>query len=41
MTIDQAARPARRGRGSRAMNGGGLLVNWGCYDLDYLKIANK
>jgi predicted dehydrogenase len=21
---------------SRAMNGGGILVNWGCYDLDYL-----
>ncbi|MEO7912877.1 MAG: Gfo/Idh/MocA family oxidoreductase [Roseiflexaceae bacterium] len=21
---------------SKAMNGGGILVNWGCYDLDYL-----
>jgi predicted dehydrogenase len=21
---------------SRALNGGGILVNWGCYDLDYL-----
>ena len=21
---------------SRALNGGGVLVNWGCYDLDYL-----
>lgn len=21
---------------SRAMNGGGILVNWGCYDLDYV-----
>ena len=21
---------------SRAMNGGGILVNWGCYDLNYL-----
>jgi len=21
---------------SRAMNGGGILVNWGCYDLDFL-----
>ncbi len=21
---------------SRSMNGGGILVNWGCYDLDYL-----
>jgi predicted dehydrogenase len=21
---------------SRAMNGGGILMNWGCYDLDYL-----
>jgi len=23
-------------RVSKAMNGGGILVNWGCYDLDYL-----
>ena len=23
-------------RVSRALNGGGILVNWGCYDLDYL-----
>jgi hypothetical protein len=34
MSIDQADRSARRGRGSRTMNGGGILVNWGCYDLD-------
>lgn len=23
-------------RVSKALNGGGILVNWGCYDLDYL-----
>lgn len=23
-------------RQSKALNGGGILVNWGCYDLDYL-----
>ena len=30
----QDARPAWRL--IRALNGGGFLVNWGCYDLDYL-----
>lgn len=23
-------------RASKSLNGGGILVNWGCYDLDYL-----
>ena len=30
----EAAPPAWRL--NRALNGGGILVNWGCYDLDYL-----
>ncbi len=28
--------PAPAWRLSRALNGGGILANWGCYDLDYL-----
>ena len=28
--------PAPAWRLSRELNGGGILVNWGCYDLDYL-----
>jgi predicted dehydrogenase len=30
------AQPPPPWRVSRAQNGGGILVNWGCYDLDYL-----
>ncbi|HSH80168.1 MAG TPA: Gfo/Idh/MocA family oxidoreductase [Herpetosiphonaceae bacterium] len=33
-TPPQAPPPAWRL--SRSLNGGGILVNWGCYDLDYL-----
>ena len=29
-------RPAPPWRLNKAMNGGGILMNWGCYDLDYL-----
>lgn len=39
------ARPATQDpppawRLSRSLNGGGVLVNWGCYDLDYLLALN-
>ncbi len=29
-------KPPPNWRLSRALNGGGILMNWGCYDLDYL-----
>lgn len=29
-------RPRPEWRLKRSLNGGGILVNWGCYDLDYL-----